>query len=319
MRTSATVPNSSPRRCAAAPAHLNDECGDELRHADGESRKVNSKANWTSLGETIDAAGGWWDAGDYLKFVQTTSYAVDLQLIGVRDFPAQMGSSSGDSNFTEEARFGVEWLLRMWNDNTRTLYYQVGIGAGNAATAQRPRHLAPATGRRHLRRQRPQLRASSATGPVFRAGPPGVAGEPEPRRTRRRRLRASASRCSTTRRPELADRCLLAAEHIFELREHRSAGQPPDRRSRSASTRRRNGGTTSSSGATELARSRWPRAGSCPDGLPPHASPASTSNRRRTGRSAYISRSGTEGEGLNLYDVSGLAHYELVRGPARSR
>ena len=30
-----------------------------------------------------------------------------------------------------EARFGVDWLLRMWDDSTRTLYFQVGIGDGN--------------------------------------------------------------------------------------------------------------------------------------------------------------------------------------------
>src|SRR5215470_12377276 len=42
----------------------------------------------------IDASGGWWDAGDYLKFVETTSYTVDLMLAGVRDFPNQMGAGS---------------------------------------------------------------------------------------------------------------------------------------------------------------------------------------------------------------------------------
>ena len=86
----------------------------------------------TSLGGQIDASGGWWDAGDYLKFVQTTSYTVDLMLAGIRDFPAQMGAGSG-ADFTAEAKFGLSWLLRMWNDSTRTLYFQVGIGEGNAA------------------------------------------------------------------------------------------------------------------------------------------------------------------------------------------
>src|SRR5207249_8801127 len=88
----------------------------------------------TSLGVSIDASGGWWDAGDYLKFLQTTSYTVAVLLTGVRDFPAQMGSGSSTSDFTAEARFGTDWLLRMWNDLSRTLYYQVGIGEGNAKT-----------------------------------------------------------------------------------------------------------------------------------------------------------------------------------------
>src|SRR5271165_6619511 len=38
----------------------------------------------------IDAAGGWWDAGDYVKYVETTSYTEALMEIGVRDFPNQM-------------------------------------------------------------------------------------------------------------------------------------------------------------------------------------------------------------------------------------
>ena len=42
---------------------------------------------------TIDASGGWWDAGDYLKFVHATSYTDALLLTGVRDFPAQMGAA----------------------------------------------------------------------------------------------------------------------------------------------------------------------------------------------------------------------------------
>src|SRR3981189_1987141 len=60
-------------------------------------------------GDIIDASGGWWDAGDYLKFVETHSYTLPLMLIGVRDFPGQMGSGSSASNFTAEARFGLDW------------------------------------------------------------------------------------------------------------------------------------------------------------------------------------------------------------------
>ena len=95
----------------------------------------------------IDASGGWWDAGDYVKYVETTSYTAALMQIGIRDFPNQMGAyapvnppappgslsfagNSGpgapaSSDFTDEASFGIDWLMKMWNDKTRTLYYQV--------------------------------------------------------------------------------------------------------------------------------------------------------------------------------------------------
>src|SRR4029077_18230065 len=113
-----------------APAHLNDEHARTYL-----TPKVDSNGGFsgdlTPLPTSINASGGWWDAGDYLKFVETTSYTVDLQLIGVREFPRQMGEGSRSADFSAEARFGASWLLHMWNDRTRTLYYQVGIGEGN--------------------------------------------------------------------------------------------------------------------------------------------------------------------------------------------
>ncbi|MGA2420118.1 MAG: glycoside hydrolase family 9 protein, partial [Candidatus Acidiferrum sp.] len=42
----------------------------------------------------IDASGGWWDAGDYEKYVETVSYTAALMQIGVRDFPNQMGANA---------------------------------------------------------------------------------------------------------------------------------------------------------------------------------------------------------------------------------
>jgi endoglucanase len=94
----------------------------------------------------IDAAGGWWDAGDYEKYVQTVSYTAALMQIGVRDFPDQMGRTArlyapappnsvsyagnshggpASSDFSSEAKFGVDWLLKMWDDSTGRLAYQV--------------------------------------------------------------------------------------------------------------------------------------------------------------------------------------------------
>jgi hypothetical protein len=49
--------------------------------------------------------------------------------------PSGSGGSSGagagraaQANFTGEAKFGLDFLQRMWNEQTKTLYYQVGTG-----------------------------------------------------------------------------------------------------------------------------------------------------------------------------------------------
>src|SRR6185437_9044925 len=100
--------------------------------------KVDGDGNFAGdlhpLGVRMNAAGGWWDAGDYLKFVETTSYTDDVLLATVRDFPRQTDVRVHGSSFAAEARFGVRWLLRMWDDKTRTLYYQVGVGEANDTT-----------------------------------------------------------------------------------------------------------------------------------------------------------------------------------------
>ncbi len=302
-------PEYIPSALRTEPAHLNDE------HAETYATpKVNDegefKGELESLGETIDAAGGWWDAGDYLKFVQTTSYAVDLMEIGVRDFPDEMGASSSRSNFTEEARFGVEWLLRMWNDETRTLYYQVGIGEGNSETVgdhdiwRLPQEDDTYGGEdpayRFIRHR-----------PVFRAGAPGSPVSPN----LAGRDAAAFAECFQLfheTRPELASRCLLSAEHIYELADTDPKGNLlttipfdfyPETEWRD----------DMELGATELAiaLSAVP-ASQLPAGLPhDEAQPYVEDAAHWAGE--YLAHNREGGEGLNLYDVSGLADFELVR------
>src|ERR1700737_414047 len=197
-----------------APGHLNDANAET--YATPKARADGSfKGDLAPLASRVDASGGWWDAGDYLKFVQTTSYTVDLMLTGVRDFPAQMGASSPSSDFTTEARFGLEWLLRMWDDRTRTLYYQVGIGSGNKSTAsdhdiwRLPQSDDTYGGTdplyRYIRNR-----------PVFRAAAPGSLTSPN----LAGRAAAAFALCYQVYRltdPSFAERCLFSAEHIFDL------------------------------------------------------------------------------------------------------
>jgi endoglucanase len=290
----------------SAPAHLNDASASVYAtpsvNADGQF-----KGDLAATGETIDASGGWWDAGDYLKFVQTTSYTVAVLLAGVRDFPAQMGASSASANFTAEARFGVEWLLRMFDDRSGTLYYQVGIGEGNAQTL----------GDHDIWRL-PQADDSYGAGdssaryirhrPVFRAGPPGSPLSPN----LAGRDAAAFALCYQDFHdsdPGLAARCLASAEHVFELADTSPKGHLltaipfgfyPESEWRD----------DLELGATELAIA-LASPGTLPAGLA-HTQPAYYLERATQWAAAYIVHAGS-GDPLNLYDVSGLAHFDLVR------
>ena len=82
-------------------------------------------------GATVNAAGGWFDSGDYLKFVSTASYTDSLLLFTAREFPRRCPDLAA---LLAEARHGTDWLEQMWNESSRVLYFQVGIGDGNGAT-----------------------------------------------------------------------------------------------------------------------------------------------------------------------------------------
>ena len=294
-----------PSALRTAAAHLHDAHAMTYRtpaaHPNGSFR-----GDLSPLGIHVDGSGGWWDAGDYIKFVQTTSYTVDLLLAGVRDFPAQMGSSSTTSDFTAEARFGADWLLRMWDDATRTLYYQVGIGSGNSKIAgdhdiwrlpqdddtfggNDPRY-------RYIRHR-----------PVFRAGRPGALISPN----LAGRLAAAFAECYQVFKATdtaFADRCITAAQHIFELADTDPSGKlltvipfsfyPEDEWQSDMEL-----------GATEL---YFAVAGG---GLPPGLNTDANVYLSQAAHwaNAYITGPFDALDTLNLYDVSGLAHYELHR------
>jgi endoglucanase len=262
------------------------------------------KGDLSPLGVRIDASGGWWDAGDYVKFVQTASYTEDLLLAGIRDLPAQMGPGSATS-FKAEARFGIDWLLKMWDDPTRTLYYQVGIGTGNAKTRgdhdiwRLPQADDTFGGTdpvyRYIRNR-----------PVFRAGPPRSPVSPN----LAGRDAAAFAQCFLVFKasnPALANRCLTSAEHIFDLADT-SPSQLltvipysfyPETEWQS----------DLELGATEL--SLAVAAGGLPSGLP-HTDPAFYLSKAAHWANAYITGPNDATDTLNLYDVSGLAHFELI-------
>ncbi len=344
-------PKYIPNALRTAPGHLNDASAAvyQTPPLDSNDMIATTGTPLTPTGAVIDGSGGWWDAGDYMKYVETISYTVALQEIGIRDFPNQMGSNApihppappnaisysgnafgapSSSDFTAEARFGIHFLLRMWDDNTKTLYYQVGNSQdwdnfdllsdydiwrlpqdddnwdGCDAAALFICH-------------RPAFVAGPANSPIS----PNLAG----------RLTAAFSvgyQLNRTTNLPLANHCLQSAEHIFALADTSYADPAASVGS----------GTCSSGclltiipfdgypetvweddmelGATELylaLQSADPQALS-QAGLP-QTDPKYYLAQAAQFAKNYITNIYDTGntDTLNLYDVSGLAHFELYR------
>jgi hypothetical protein len=80
----------------------------------------------TRAGEFIPVSGGWADAADYLQYVTTSANATFLLLQAYRDHGAAFADhfdarglpgANGQADVLDEARWGLEWLLRMYPED----------------------------------------------------------------------------------------------------------------------------------------------------------------------------------------------------------
>ncbi len=83
-------------------------------------------------GQKMDASGGWHDAGDYLKFVETTSYVAALMLAAYDRYASHYDRALAGYSLRgglplplAYAKVGVDWLLKM-HPSPDEFYYQVG-------------------------------------------------------------------------------------------------------------------------------------------------------------------------------------------------
>lgn len=364
-----------------APGHLKDEHARvyETASLDGNDFIQNKPPKPPLIAAQlpdIDASGGWWDAGDYEKYVETVSYTAALMQIGVRDFPNQMGTyarvnppappgsvsyagNSGhgapaSSDFTDEAKFGMRWLMKMWDDKTRTLYYQVdntqdwdyyGEGDPSSATGncggtyptpycliteydiwtlpQAADHFEQPGDPRPCD---PFTTFFICNRPVYLAAAPGSRISPN----LAGRLSADFALCYQLDRstnPALANQCLKNAEDIFEFADTSYPDPAPGAGSGNCPkcllTIAPFDGYPESVwdddmelGATELYFALNCARGTedLPAGLP-HTDPIYYLRQATRFASNYIKNIYAAGatDTLNLYDVSGLAHFELYR------
>ncbi len=229
----------SPLRTAAG--HRNDASAMTFRAppVDDNGNFKGSLARYAT-GLRINATGGWFDAGDFLHFTETTSYAVAMMLQTMASFPTRAGRH-GQVSFAAEAKFGVDFLRRMWNERTRTLYLQVGTGeANNNFVADHDIWRLPQADD-HYQGTNPHYQYIRHP-PVFRAGQPGspispnLAGRSPP-------TSRSATGCS--RRPAPVTRTAACARRRPSTRWRPSTGEATSRRHcPGTSTQKSPGGTT---------------------------------------------------------------------------
>lgn len=301
--------NFIPSALRTAGGHLNDASAKVYKTPSFDSDDNIIGSNLQATGATINAEGGWWDAGDYLKFVQTQSYTLAMMLVGIRDFPNAMGAGSSTSNFINEAKFGLDWLQKMWDDNSKTLYYQVGIGTDFTASSKLSDHdlwrlpqaddtFGGTNSTYQFIRNRPVFIAATAGSKIS----PNLAG----------RIAADFALCFTifkTINPSYANQCLLSAEHVYDLANTAPSGDlltvaphdfyPEDEWRDDLEL-----------GATELYFAV--RSGNLPPNLP-HTDPNFYLNEAAKWAKAFINGPDDQADSLNLYDVSGLAHFDLYR------
>jgi endoglucanase len=84
----------------------------------------------TRAGEFVPVSGGWADAADYLQYVTTSANATYVMLMAHRESPESFGDAyradglpgaNGVSDVLDEARHGLEWLLRMFPEDSLML------------------------------------------------------------------------------------------------------------------------------------------------------------------------------------------------------
>ncbi len=288
------------------PAHLNDATA--TSYDVPKYHRFELVGDLDPLGGPVDVEGGWFDAGDYLKFVETASYADALLLASARDAPVLFGPG-GSADLGAELRHGTDWLLKMWDADSHTLYYQVGIGDGNGCGSICGDHdiwrlpeaddtyRGTASKYRYIR-ERPALRAGPAGEPIS----PNLAG----------RLAASFGLCSQVFRSTdsaYADRCLQAGQRVYDRADTAWRGK--------LLTVSPHGYYPESSwhddlelGATELALALLDEH-AVPDPTAKLSSPKDYVTAAAKAARGYLRKE--KDDSLNLYDVSGLAHVDLHR------
>jgi hypothetical protein len=151
------------------PSHLHDAHATVYKtpRFDPDSDEI-TDPGLTKIGGPVNVSGGWFDAGDYIKFTHTTAFADVVLLSAAREL-----GRSAPSSLVREGQYGLDWLKKMWRPGTKTLYLQVGTGNGTSSGSFFGDHDLWRLPQADDHNSAPKDRIAAAHRPVFEAAAPG--------------------------------------------------------------------------------------------------------------------------------------------------
>jgi endoglucanase len=281
------------------PSHLLDRQArlyQPPRFTDPDSDELAARLKPVTGHPPVDVAGGWFDAGDYLKFTMTASYTLDMALVASRD------SGSGGAALRAETDHGLAWLDKMWDQQAGTLYAQVGIGSGSERLGILGDHdvwrLPEADDAADPAPGSPSYFVSHR--PVFAANRPGQRISPN-LAGRTAAAFALAAQIESGRHPATARRDLATAAELLALAKTTHPGQlvsvfPYGFYPETSWTDDMELGTVEAAIAARLL-----------------GDPRADAWLRQAAHWATVTMGSSDQDSLNLYDTSALAHADLAR------
>jgi len=102
-------------------------------------KKFNSNTSWkpAATERYVNMSGGWYDAGDYLKFTQTIAYTTYFLLRAYEEYPANGQAATDKKALINEAVWGLNYLLKTMPDDS-TFIIQVGNAADHKQGMRMP-------------------------------------------------------------------------------------------------------------------------------------------------------------------------------------
>ncbi|NOU79389.1 DNRLRE domain-containing protein [Paenibacillus sp. LMG 31459] len=95
-------------------------------HMTGTNSSIDGKPDGAS--GTKDFTGGWHDASDYIKFLSTIGHVTDVMLTTYIHHPEAFPAPGGAAGALTEAKVGLDFILKLWDNTNQILYMEVADG-----------------------------------------------------------------------------------------------------------------------------------------------------------------------------------------------